>query len=72
MLKNLETKVREQDQYWSKVVLMKDNEIDVLKGTVASSWACELDPQRIRDSHSLTSFSNSNLAGIVYKSISTP
>lgn len=37
MLKNLETKVREQDQYWSKVVLMKDNEIDVLKGTVASS-----------------------------------
>ncbi|KAG5681901.1 hypothetical protein PVAND_011306 [Polypedilum vanderplanki] len=31
MLKNLESKVREQDSYWTKVVLMKDNEIENLK-----------------------------------------
>lgn len=31
MLKNLESKVREQDAYWTKVVLMKDNEIENLK-----------------------------------------
>ncbi|CRK99455.1 CLUMA_CG012585, isoform A [Clunio marinus] len=31
MLKNLESKVREQDAYWTKVVLMKDNEIESLK-----------------------------------------
>ena len=31
MLKNLESKVRESDAYWKKVVLMKDNEIENLK-----------------------------------------
>lgn len=34
MLKNLESKVREQDAYWTKVVLMKDNEISNLKNNV--------------------------------------
>lgn len=31
MLKNLESKVREQDAYWTKVVSLKDNEIENLK-----------------------------------------
>jgi hypothetical protein len=31
MLKNLESKVKEQDAYWAKVVLMKDNEIETLR-----------------------------------------
>lgn len=39
MLKNLESKVREQDAYWTKVVLMKDNEITNLKDHVEQSWA---------------------------------
>jgi hypothetical protein len=37
MLKNLESKVREQDAYWTKVVLMKDNEIESLKIHVEKS-----------------------------------
>lgn len=37
MLKNLESKVREQDAYWTKVVLMKDNEIENLKTSVQQS-----------------------------------
>ncbi|XP_070509386.1 putative leucine-rich repeat-containing protein DDB_G0290503 isoform X2 [Chironomus tepperi] len=37
MLKNLESKVREQDAYWTKVVLMKDNEIENLKFCVEKS-----------------------------------
>jgi hypothetical protein len=37
MLKNLESKVREQDAYWTKVVLLKDSEIANLKtGTETS------------------------------------
>lgn len=39
MLKNLESKVREQDAYWTKVVLMKDNEIEKLKPISEKSWA---------------------------------
>lgn len=39
MLKNLESKVREQDAYWTKVVLMKDSEIDNLKTVSEKSWA---------------------------------
>lgn len=39
MLKNLESKVREQDAYWTKVVLMKDNEIENLKTVTEASWA---------------------------------
>lgn len=31
MLTNLESKVREQDAYWQKVVTFKDNEIETLK-----------------------------------------
>lgn len=41
MLKNLESKVREQDAYWTKVVLMKDNEIESLKIVSEKSWAGE-------------------------------
>lgn len=37
MLKNLESKVREQDAYWTKVVVMKDNEIENLKFHVEKS-----------------------------------
>jgi len=37
MLKNLESKVREQDAYWTKVVVMKDNEIENLKFRVEKS-----------------------------------
>lgn len=37
MLKNLESKVREQDSYWTKVVLMKDNEIENLKSHAQTS-----------------------------------
>lgn len=39
MLKNLESKVREQDAYWTKVCLMKDNEIEDLKTVTEKSWA---------------------------------
>lgn len=37
MLTNLESKVREQDAYWTKVVLLKDNEIENLKGVTEKS-----------------------------------
>lgn len=37
MLKHLETKVGEQDAYWTKVVLMKDNEIEKLKAVSEKS-----------------------------------
>lgn len=39
MLKNLESKVREQDAYWTKVVSLKDNEIENLKNMSEKSWA---------------------------------
>lgn len=37
MLTNLESKVREQDAYWTKVVLMKDNEIENLRTVTEKS-----------------------------------